>query len=157
MINVCVFTQHIQPCFASHCNQKKKYKNLTKKKTTQWLTSTIQHHANKMCRFRFFQHAGRPSRLLTPLSNSSTIEREVLISSVKLGSIRIMNTEQRRDSWPHSRSVEKLKELILNQRLTERTRLLGSSYVKYSGSLLKPLEIQKGLLYHAKTNKTYPN
>ncbi len=57
-----------------------------------------------------------------------------------------MNTEQRRDSWPHSRSVEKLKELILNQRLTERTRLLGSSYVKYSGSLLKPLEIQKCLL-----------
>lgn len=147
VVNVCLFSQHIQPYFASHCDQKKKYHTPSNKKPImQRLTSTIQHHANKMCRFRFFQHAGRPSGLLTPLLNSSAIEREVLISSVKLGSIRVMNTEQRRDSWPHSRSVEKLKELILNHHLTERTRLLGSSYVEYSGSLLKRLEIQKGLL-----------
>lgn len=124
-----------------------KRRNITpsnKKTITQRLTSMIQHNGNKMCRFRFFQHAGRPSGLLTPLSNSSAIEREVLISSVKLGSIRVMNTEQRRDSWPHSRSVEKLKELILNQHLTERTRLLGSS------SMLNNLDHFSDLLKYKK-------
>lgn len=50
------------------------------------------------------------------------------------------------------------KSSSLNHRLTERSRLLRSSYVDYTGFLLKPLEILcKFALIIAKTNKTYPN